>query len=63
MADETKKKCNCCLFIGIIVFALGLLTGFMGDSGFGLTQALAVIVGIALILFGLKQTHFCKCHK
>lgn len=64
MTEENKeKKCNCSLFIGIIVLVLGLLTGIMGEAGFGLIQILAIIVGIILILSGLKGSKFCKCDK
>ncbi|MCK5013535.1 MAG: hypothetical protein KAS66_06920 [Candidatus Omnitrophica bacterium] len=64
MTDENKKqKCNCCLFIGIIVLALGLLTGIMGEAVFGLIQILAIIVGIILILSGIKGSKFCKYNK
>ena len=62
MTDENKgKRCKCCLGLGIIVLVLGVLSGAMGNSGFGLIQILAVVVGVAIILCGVKGTKFCKC--
>lgn len=67
MTDENKgNKCNCCLILGIIILALGLLADVIGlgqSQMFGPKQILAVIVGVALIFCGLKGTKFCKCCK
>ena len=63
MSEENKeKKCNCSLLIGIIVLALGLISGIMG-AGFGLMPILAIVVGVILILCGLKGSKFCRCNK
>lgn len=58
---EEKKKCNCCLLIGIIVLGLGIVSGMTGEGSFGLMQILAIIAGLAMILCGLKGSKFCKC--
>ncbi|MCK5180495.1 MAG: hypothetical protein KAR32_13275 [Candidatus Omnitrophica bacterium] len=61
--ENKKKKCNCCLGFGLVVFISGVLSGFLGGGGFGLPHILAVVVGVALILCGKNGTKFCKCHK
>ena len=62
MTDENKeKKCKCSLFLGVVVLAVGVITGIMGE--FQLMQILAVVVGAGLILIGLKGSNHCKCCK
>jgi len=67
MTEENKgKRCNCCLILGVVILALGILADVIGlgkSDIFGPKQIAAVIVGAALILFALKGSKFCKCCK
>ena len=62
MTEETKgKKCKCCLGLGAIVLVLGVVLGVMSSTGFGLIHILAIIVGVGVVVCGLKGSKFCKC--
>ncbi|MBN1870322.1 MAG: hypothetical protein JW847_07105 [Candidatus Omnitrophica bacterium] len=64
--ENKKKKCNCCLILGIVILALGLLADVIGLGEvdiFGWKQILAVVIGAALVLCGTKESRFCKCKK
>jgi hypothetical protein len=64
MTEEKKGKlCKCCVFLGIIVLAVGLLADVigLGQGGIGPKNIAAIVVGVALIVYGLKGCKIYKC--
>ena len=62
MTEENKEKqCKCCLGLGALVLIVGVILGLLGSNGFSLVPILAIVVGAAIMLCGIKGNKFCKC--
>ena len=68
MGDEKKgSKCICVAVVGIILIAIGLLADLIGigkDPGFGPQQTSVLVVGIVVLIAGLKAgSKLCLCKR
>lgn len=66
--DEKKSNvCKCVVVVGIILLAIGLLADVIGlgkDPGFGPQQTAVIVVGLVILVLGLKfGSKICLCKK
>ena len=67
MSEEKGKVCNCVLIAGIILIAIGLLADVIGlgkDPGFGPQQTSVLVLGVVILVLGLKfGSKICLCKR
>ncbi len=68
MGEEKKGNvCMCVVVAGIILLAIGLLADVIGlgkDPGFGPQQTAVIVVGVVILVLGLKfGSKMCLCKR
>ena len=65
-AQENKKNCKCCLFLGLIFVLIGIFADNIGigtSMGIGWKQAIVIVVGLCLFILGFMPCRFDKFRK
>lgn len=67
MSEKKGSTCICITIVGIILIAIGLLADVIGlgkDPGFGPQQISVILLGVVVLVVGLKfGSKFCVCKK
>ena len=67
MSEEKGNVCKCVIVAGIILIAIGLLADVIGlgkDPGFGPQQTSVLVLGVIILVLGLKfGPKICLCKK